>query len=166
MRVMRFCPDCVREMSSLSYGGLTVDTCPSCAGIWFDEDELHSLHQAGPQAFRDLDDRVAPSAEVRDHPDRMKKCPRCTSALERYRYQYTSPIELDGCEGCHGVWVQDGELRKMADFAEEDSQTETPLDPRVAVAQLKMDTDDAIARQRAVQGAFRFLSVRRPWRML
>jgi Zn-finger nucleic acid-binding protein len=36
----RSCPRCVTYMEARLFGGICLDRCPACAGLWFDQDEL------------------------------------------------------------------------------------------------------------------------------
>lgn len=35
------CPECDTEMEEISRQGVTIDSCPGCAGLWFDIEEIH-----------------------------------------------------------------------------------------------------------------------------
>jgi Zn-finger nucleic acid-binding protein len=37
------CPDCAGPMRMASHGGLRLDICQTCQGVWFDHDELESI---------------------------------------------------------------------------------------------------------------------------
>lgn len=37
------CPKCGHDLEAIQYGGITVDRCTSCAGIWLDPGELEQL---------------------------------------------------------------------------------------------------------------------------
>jgi hypothetical protein len=42
------CPKCGTTLHEESMGGVTVDICPACKGIWLDDGELGRLTEAKP----------------------------------------------------------------------------------------------------------------------
>jgi Zn-finger nucleic acid-binding protein len=38
----RLCPVCQVALVPQTHLGITIDVCPTCAGIWFDADELRA----------------------------------------------------------------------------------------------------------------------------
>ena len=70
-------------------------------------------------------------------------CPRCQSGLKRYYYGYNSKVLVDGCESSCGVWIDDGELAILFDYA---AKAAADLDPETQ----KMINDrlDALALAR------------------
>lgn len=111
-------------MSSVQFLGTYVDVCPNCAGIWFDEGELVALTKEGHQALATLDSSFLPSHEVMDMPDQAKKCPRCNLMLRPYNYLYSSPVVIDGCPNCNGVFVEDHELTEIKEWLDKASGIE------------------------------------------
>jgi len=115
----RTCPDCRSALETKTLEGITIDACPSCAGIFFDEGEVCQLKAKGLQAFDAVEDAVVPSIVVEHSSDRSRMCPSCHTGMDKFRYLYNSRLILDECERCGGIWVQDGELGKMKEVLEE-----------------------------------------------
>src|SRR5580700_796715 len=112
----RNCPDCATEMTAETITGVTLDACSTCAGIWFDAGEMKRVMQSDPIALIDLDEDHMPS-EPQCHPGgSTRRCPNCERVMDRIRYMYDSPIQLDSCETCFGLWVEHGELCKMQEW--------------------------------------------------
>ena len=113
--MLRNCPDCMKTMSKRSFLGVVLDTCDHCAGIFFDEGEICQIKERGGiGAFDELDDLVQPEpGHVAAEEHNPRTCPGCQSAMRRFRYMYTSPVFLDSCDQCGGVWVEHGELHQM-----------------------------------------------------
>src|SRR5688500_3979709 len=109
----RLCVVCREPMHQETILGVQVDTCPNCAGIWFDKDELKQIQESDERAFPALEDRFVPPLRPGPHEAEERRCPQCDAILTPYRYMYDSPVRLDICDFCSGVWVDDGELRKM-----------------------------------------------------
>lgn len=76
---------------------------------------------------------------------------------------YNSPVSLDSCPLCHGIWVQDGELLAMSRFVAEKQQD--PVDPamhsRLVVAEEMVKHDERVARTKQLQRVMGVLSLRR-----
>jgi Zn-finger nucleic acid-binding protein len=70
-----------------------------------------------------------------------KHCPRCMGTMMTYRYQYFSEVEIAGCTDCGGVHLDDGELRKIADWRE--AEESVPLYGAEALAQAAWDEGQA-----------------------
>ncbi len=115
----RLCPDCNIPMDPLSFRGVNLDDCPQCGGIWFDDGELKKLQSIGDQlSFQALEDTAKPHQDVVCQEPGAKLCPKCQERLTPYRYLYSSDVIIDECDDCFGIWVQDGELEKMATYLE------------------------------------------------
>jgi len=115
---MRVCPKCHERLEAVDVRGVRVDTCQTCAGIWFDAGELKQLRSSGPSAWVDLESRVAPRTEetTASPGHMMKTCPQCSLPMHAYRFLYNSNITLDECNQCGGIWVDDNELAAMAEY--------------------------------------------------
>jgi len=81
---------------------VTLDRCPKCKGIWFDEDELNKLFES---ASKDLS--ILPGAQKTD-----KQCPNCGRMLYEFQYPQTL-VKVDMCRKCDGVWLDPGELTEL-----------------------------------------------------
>ncbi len=63
-----------------------------------------ALAEAGSKAAQDERARILAVAKGR--------CPKCASALVEVHYH---GVELDKCSGCGGVWLDVGELERVAE---------------------------------------------------
>jgi Zn-finger nucleic acid-binding protein len=115
---MRKCPDCRQPMTADRRGDIAVDVCKACAGIWLDEGELRQVMQSDPLGLISLEESHAPEVAPLAAATRLRRCPDCDRGLDRYRYLYDSPVQLDLCAACGGVWVEDGELEKIHEWLE------------------------------------------------
>jgi uncharacterized protein len=107
-------------MDPLDFRGIHLDDCPQCGGVWFDDGELNELKNLGDElAMASLEDRAVPAGCVQVVEQKSKMCPVCNERLTPFKYMYTSELVLDECDNCFGVWVQDGELEKMAAVLED-----------------------------------------------
>jgi uncharacterized protein len=135
---MSLCPRCHnKEMSIIHVHDVELDFCASCEGVWFDKDELEQVLKIGEAETAGTE--LAPSFD--SDLERLEtpgmgglKCPRCSSAMFRYNYAVSSGILLDGCEKGCGLWLDDGEIRKIFEYTIE---ADKELDPEVEQNLLK-----------------------------
>ncbi len=50
------CPKCKHGMDEVTHGGITIDRCTNCQGLWFDEDEAHQLKKLKDSHVLDIGD--------------------------------------------------------------------------------------------------------------
>ncbi|MEQ1822195.1 MAG: zf-TFIIB domain-containing protein [Fimbriimonadaceae bacterium] len=160
----RICPDCDQPLVTENVLDFQVDVCAKCAGLWFDDGELTKLSKAGWAEMDSAEDRFVPTVEP-SQSDQMRSCPACRKPMEAFRYLYSSPVTLDSCPSCLGIWVEDGELRQMM-LALGDAQSQ-PVNPALS-SQLKIVAiedrhRDRISHSKGFARAMRLFSLRRPY---
>jgi Zn-finger nucleic acid-binding protein len=103
----RECPKCESRLVERRIKDtlVTVDCCPSCRGMWFDNREIETVLKLEAR------ERFVP----RDAEKSDRHCPGCNVLLYRFRYPETD-VEIDMCEGCHGIWLDSGELRGLEEM--------------------------------------------------
>jgi Zn-finger nucleic acid-binding protein len=156
------CPDCRIEMDVQRYYNVAVDVCPACAGVWLDEGELRSLMQADPLILLSIEDRALPDVQYDPEEVVQRRCPRCAIPLHPYRYLYDSPVELDGCAQCHGIWIEDGELRKVFEELHARESADEEERRRVAIAQYGIQSQQQVQRANRLAALFSLLRKRVP----
>ncbi len=156
------CPDCKETLARKEYHGVAVDICPACAGIWFDDGEMRSLLQRDPVCLLSIEEDAVPRLERREGPAKLRRCPQCDCVLDPYQYAYDSPVQLDGCPGCHGIWVEDGELAKMRQHVDQCERVDS-LEERkaMALAEFGLEHEREMRRQANVLSFFKHLYYRR-----
>lgn len=106
------CPEC-KETSLktvVQYGGVELDRCPDCQGLWFDGGELEEI--LGTSATADMSELPAEAQTA------ARICPRCGTEL--YKFQYPSTrVTVDMCAECNGMWLDRGELMQLANSLQE-----------------------------------------------
>ena len=104
------CPKCQAEMqehtlSTLS-GGVTIDRCMSCRGIWFDIGEAELLKDKWMADFIDDGD----PAVGREHNEiRDINCPRCGKRVAELNDPVQTHIQYEACNE-HGLYFDAGEF--------------------------------------------------------
>jgi Zn-finger nucleic acid-binding protein len=152
----RLCVVCREPMNQETILGVQVDTCPQCAGIWFDKDELKRIQQSDTLALPVLEDHCVPHLHPGSEKTGDRRCPQCEALLTPYQYMYDSPIKLDICDFCSGLWVDDGELQKMYQWNQ--APMTTKEEHLIAQAQYQAEHKEFLHRQESLR---RFVSLYR-----
>lgn len=112
------CPVCGCNLSPYSYGGQKIDVCPECHGIWFDRGEIAAVakEMIRTKEVPDQDAKDAfPAASKPPGNDEVQKvCPKCRVPTDVVNYSYDSNVFVNKCPTCQGVWVDRGELERVA----------------------------------------------------
>lgn len=144
----RKCPRCedtaLDKVFFLKHGDVILDHCGNCGGFWLDGGELDLINQelqkilpiegAGFSEFvnnvhlpywhkrvrrksseTDFAVEVLPFKDAELKSETECKCPACGSNLDLYAVY---GIEVEGCPGCKGIWLDRNELRKLKDKSE------------------------------------------------
>lgn len=156
------CPDCRLEMQRQQYYGVTVDVCPTCAGMWFDEAELRMLMQIDPLILLTIEDKSLPSVQYDPSETVNRRCPRCALPLHPYRYLYRSPVELDTCHQCHGIWIENNELRRLHEELMSQQPPSEQEKHQIAIAKYQMESQQQIERANWLASLFSLLRRRIP----
>lgn len=115
------CPSCKTRLIQDASTGVQVDACPKCGGIWFDGGELARLAQSRPGCLTGLEHGHDPPAAPPQEALRItgRPCPVCRAAMREFQFPWAPGIRLDGCNQCHGIWADDGELAGIEALAVE-----------------------------------------------
>lgn len=112
------CPGCNTNLDTITYEGITIETCPGCGGEWLDGGELRQVVRAREVRF-DKDERRAIAAATKitgvdlQAVDRNLPCPKCDGRTDAVNYGGDTGIIIDRCPSCKGVWLDTGELEKV-----------------------------------------------------
>jgi Zn-finger nucleic acid-binding protein len=103
------CPVCVEEMLNQELFGVEVDFCKFCAGLWLDGGEFAQFVNKGKIPIKILTNfSVDESRKVFTEGERS--CPRCSNSLQIFEHK---GVNLEFCYRCHGIWFDQGELKKI-----------------------------------------------------
>jgi len=103
----KICPRCNRNLYIVERGGLKLDTCPTCEGIWFDKSELDELMGDGSTELL-----IEITGKIRGE---GMLCPQCR---ERMTTHEVFDVYVDHCPVCKGIWMDRGETEKIWEMEE------------------------------------------------
>jgi len=134
------CPDCGGLMPARAVGGIPVNECPGCHGVWVQGERFEQLVARAVDAARKAGSSELPGRSPRRaganpaaQAVRYRKCPVCEGFMQRRNYRKCSGIILDRCR-THGTWLDADELEEIAGFILEHGGVppEPRLEPREA----------------------------------
>lgn len=160
----RQCPNCNIPLNTLDFNGIQLDDCPQCGGVWFDDGELQAAKSGGTNGFLEVDNLAHPHIAVISPKNADRLCPNCHTKMRSYHYLYSTPIILDECETCHGVWVDDEELTQMCEVAEQQRRADPANEKEaaaLALATMAVATENNLNRAAALKQFCGLLSIRR-----
>jgi Zn-finger nucleic acid-binding protein len=109
------CPIDKEELKQAIFYGVEVDFCPTCLGLWFEEEELRLAKDEKDKNLKWLDiDLWKDNKKFKIFPG-IRLCPSCRLPLYEIYYG-DSRIIVDICNLCHGVWLDRGEFKKIIEY--------------------------------------------------
>mgnify|MGYP001073017643 CR=1 FL=1 len=118
------CVVCDTTLITRTFAKQQIDLCERCGGVWCDDGELVPVVNALIRQGKIPESAPAAVPKTRQHVDHDvsdKACPRCQTATESFNYAYDSNIFLNRCVTCAGIWLDGGELRRVALFINKSS---------------------------------------------
>ncbi len=115
------CPVCAKSLSTGSLEQYDLLYCTECHGMLISMDDFQPListlreEQAAPAAF------LAPRSEADAR--RTLHCPKCGKEMDDHPYGGGGNVNVDTCEACESIWLDRGELRKIASAADHPAYT-------------------------------------------
>jgi len=114
------CPRCNVNLHTVDLGmggGLVIERCDKCLGIFFDPGEVEALLDRSVAHVYEVDFErmnilIEKEAMVDSWPVEYIKCPVCQTRMNRKSYGARSGVIVDKCKA-HGVWLDGGELGKL-----------------------------------------------------
>lgn len=116
------CPCCTSLMPVAQIGGIGINECPQCNGLWVPGDKFDLLvdrtielrRQAGSGATSQPNPRVKGSNPFSQQVQ-YRKCPECDGFMQRRNFRKSSGVIIDICNQ-HGTWLDADELEQIAGF--------------------------------------------------
>jgi len=131
------CPACPEStLVPRSIGGVWVEECPACLGLWAPGDVMDRLIErvrekrrhdgAPPEDSAHRARRTAWRAEVT-----YRHCPECGGMMQRRNFGRRSGVIVDWC-GDHGTWLDANEMEDVASFVLEGGLDRIPAGAEAA----------------------------------
>jgi len=117
------CPKCKIGLQNAILHNVSVDYCPKCLGLWFDEDELRQAKDKKDKDLQWLDIDLWKDKEKFKVVYGIRLCPKCRVPLYEMYYG-DSGIIVDVCNLCHGIWLDRAEFKKIVDWLEKKADYE------------------------------------------
>jgi Zn-finger nucleic acid-binding protein len=116
------CPVCEVLMPPQTIGGVGLNECPQCNGLWVPGESFDLLLARAIEAHRAAspEERLKLSPRVRGaNPAAQRvsyrQCPECPNHMLRRNFQKSSGVIVDRCHE-HGTWLDADELEQIAGF--------------------------------------------------
>ena len=117
------CPACSCVMPPRAIGGIGINECPDCNGIWVPEDRFDHLiaqacevaRQKGPSISQMTGGARVSGGNPNAKRVVYRKCPVCEGHMQRTNFQKRSGVIIDRCHE-HGTWLDADELEAIAGF--------------------------------------------------
>ena len=127
------CPVCDVLMPPHQIGGIGLNECRSCNGLWvagenFDllvSRAIEARKNATPEEILTLKPRVT-GANPATQRVQYRKCPECQGFMQRRNFRKSSGVIIDRCHE-HGTWLDADELEQIAGFILSGGQTSPVL---------------------------------------
>ena len=99
-------------MDAVPVGGVEVDRCSGCGGLWFDAFEDEAVREAG--AARALDRGSEEVGRTQNQQGKID-CPRCHTRTIRMVDREQPHVWYESCPVCHGKFFDAGEFRDVSE---------------------------------------------------
>lgn len=106
---MMKCPKCQGETEAVSLGGIEVDRCTECKGIWFDSTEHEALKKIEGSEL--IDNGDVSVGKVFDGKHDIV-CPRCMVFMQTVVDTDNNSITYEKCPSCEGIFLDAGEFKE------------------------------------------------------
>ncbi len=117
----RRCPCCDRWLAVREVGGLLVQECTKCLGLWAPDDVFDALvdrattmaRERGAEGLGSIPrvDGGNPASSAVEY----RRCPTCDGLMNRRNFRKRSGVIIDRCHE-HGTWLDAHELERIAGF--------------------------------------------------
>ena len=104
------CPKCHSQFEQIVFGGIEIDRCTTCKGLWFDMLEKEDLLRIDGSAEIDLGpEQVDPKYAAM----RNIECPRCAQTMLAMVDKDQYHIKFEACPACYGTFFDAGEFQDL-----------------------------------------------------
>lgn len=134
------CPACQGAMTENDFGGVQIDVCTSCKGLWFDVHEIKKLDEAHEGFGGALNNAL--NSEYHKVEDRPQiKCVRCQGPMVAHNYQSQKMITVDECYACGGFFLDAGELEILRKYHMSEDERDKCIQDIISVTPKPLETE-------------------------
>jgi Zn-finger nucleic acid-binding protein len=101
------------DLSPATAGGVTVDGCGKCGGVWFDNQELTRMSRGDLTHLAALDRTFGKSGEATPATETLGSCPECGTALVWFEPPQAQGLRLIRCDAGHGIWLREEDFEAV-----------------------------------------------------
>ena len=99
------CPKCEgATLVKRTTKNIELDRCPSCKGLWFDQNELSAVLGVPSETALEIPSFSTHHSDI--------NCPKCNKGLSEFCYPGTTTL-VDVCIDCHGTWLDNLEWKEI-----------------------------------------------------
>jgi|SRR5581483_3952999 len=106
------CPNGHGQLEKALFHEVEVDYCPTCLGMFFEQDELPLAKNDADKQLNWLDFDVWREKGRFEVSAINNRCPNCRMMMVRVGYD-SSQVKIDFCKNCQGVWLDRGEFKQL-----------------------------------------------------
>jgi Zn-finger nucleic acid-binding protein len=146
------CPCCGCLMPPRQVGGVGVNECPECNGLWAPRGRFEQLVEralAAKRSGKASDGVFAPRVKGGNPASQSvqyRRCPECERFMQRRNFRKVSGVIIDRCHE-HGTWLDADELERIAGFLLSGGRPEAAA----MLHRVERDAEEAYQRARASQ---------------
>lgn len=120
----RNCPGCQTEMKTIDIAGgskekkpFLIEQCPSCHGLFFDNEELQQLLDQKTIKVSNINKERLKEISSMSSAQKVvyRPCPVCSKLMNRTNFRGRSGVVVDQCKD-HGFYLDSGELRQLLEW--------------------------------------------------
>ncbi|MBX7132958.1 MAG: zf-TFIIB domain-containing protein [Fimbriimonadaceae bacterium] len=161
------CPLCRVPLNSVRFREVTLWMCDQCSGVWLNRDAIDEIQTLTDGDFEKLEDLQHDEAVQLREPVAGRLCPDDLSPLLVQQHPFFAAIQVDVCQQCGGVWIDDDEVSKIADIiAARRRQPHVPHASEIAMQQaaiMEVGHIEEMDRIGRMHGVFNVLRHRFLW---
>lgn len=117
------CPFCKAQSEKAIFQNVEVDFCPTCLGMFFEQDELRIAKDERDKNLVWLDIDLWEDKKKFKISKANLLCPVCQVPFYEVLYG-DSAIKIDICTVCRGIWLNRGEFREIIEYLKQKAQYE------------------------------------------
>jgi Zn-dependent protease with chaperone function/Zn-finger nucleic acid-binding protein len=154
------CPKCHDHLKKVpTKQGVIIDHCLSCKGVWLDEGEIFMFSKK-PKWMTEMMKKGLINIHASE-----RTCPRCANVKMQEGGFIVENLQIDQCPTCHGIWFDDGEMKKALDLGDKKfamAVSQHGEGPSFATLEksVQASSPQSVARDSATPAARRFDAVK------